>query len=100
MVNESRSYKVLRYVFLIGAVIFVIVPILPLIFMAFKTGSEYSSTSVLVPPQNWFNFYNFKYAIRVGNLGKALINTGIILAVSLSVQLLFTTMVSYVLHRF
>jgi multiple sugar transport system permease protein len=68
--------------------------------MAFKTGSEYSSTSVLVPPQNWFNFYNFKYAIRVGNLGKALINTGIILAVSLSVQLLFTTMVSYVLHRF
>jgi len=100
MIRESRLYRVLRYAFLIMACIFVIVPIIPLVFMAFKTGSEYSSTSVLVPPQNWLNFYNFKYALRVGNLGKALFNTAVILAVSLSIQLLLTTMVSYVLHRF
>lgn len=36
----------------------------------------------------------------MGNLGKALFNTAVILAISLSIQLLFTTMVSYVLHRF
>lgn len=100
MLNESKAYKILRYVFLVGAVIFVIVPIIPLIFMAFKTGTEYSSTSVLVPPKNWFNLYNFKYAIKVGNLGKALFNTGVILVISLTLQLLFTSMVSYVLHRF
>ena len=100
MIRESRLYRVLRYAFLIMACIFVIVPIIPLVFMAFKTGTEYSSTSVLVPPQNWLNFYNFKYALRVGNLGKALFNTAVILAVSLSIQLLLTTMVSYVLHRF
>ncbi|WP_338064569.1 carbohydrate ABC transporter permease [Thermoclostridium stercorarium] len=68
--------------------------------MAFKTGVEYSSTSVLTPPQNWFNFYNFGYAIRVGKLGRALFNTAVILVISLSVQLILTTMVSYVLHRF
>mgnify|MGYP000995246346 FL=1 len=100
MINESKLYRVLRYVFLTAACMFVIIPIIPLVFMAFKTGSEYSSTSVLVPPKNWLNFYNFKYAIRVGNLGKALFNTAVILAISLTLQLMFTTMVSYVLHRF
>ncbi len=100
MRKESRLYKILRYVFLIAACIFVIIPIIPLVFMAFKTGAEYSSTSVLAPPKNWLNLYNFKYAIKVGHLGKALLNTFIILGISLSIQVMFTTMVSYVLHRF
>jgi len=100
MINESRLYKILRYVFLSASCVFVIIPIIPLVFMAFKTGTEYSSTSVLTPPANWLNFYNFRYAIRVGNLGKALLNTAIILAISLTIQILFTSMVSYVLHRF
>jgi multiple sugar transport system permease protein len=68
--------------------------------MAFKTGAEYSSTSVLTPPANWVNIYNFNYAIKVGHLGKALLNTVIILGVSLFIQIMFTTMVSYILHRF
>ncbi|NLO38220.1 MAG: carbohydrate ABC transporter permease [Ruminiclostridium sp.] len=100
MNKETKSYKILRYVFLIAACIFVIIPMIPLIFMAFKTGTEYSSTSVLTPPQNWFNMYNFVYAIKVGKLGKALLNTAIILGISVSIQIVFTTMVSFVLHRF
>lgn len=100
MVKESKAYRILRYVFLILSSIFVFIPIIPLIYMAFKTGAEYSSTSVLVPPKNWLNFYNFRYAIRVGNLGKALLNTGLILAISLTIQITFTAMVSYVLSRF
>lgn len=100
MIPESKGFKVFRYLFLMLSVCFVIIPIIPLIFMAFKTGAEYASTSVLEAPANWFNSYNFKYAIKVGNLGKALINTAIILGVSLTIQIMFTTMVSYVLHRF
>lgn len=100
MINESRLYKILRIVFLAFSCVFVIIPVIPLVFMAFKTGAEYSSTSVLTPPANWLNFYNFRYAIRVGNLGKALLNTAIILGISLTIQIMFTTMVSYVLHRF
>ena len=68
MIHESKLYKVVRYVFLVLASIFVLVPLIPLIFMAFKTGAEYSSSSVLDPPANWFNFYNFKYALKVGKL--------------------------------
>ncbi len=100
MDRESKGYKAFRYVFLILSSAFVIIPMVPLIFMAFKTGAEYSATPVLTPPKNWLNFYNFAYAIRVGQLGPALINTAIILALSLGIQVIFTTMVSYVLHRF
>ncbi|MGN0667083.1 MAG: carbohydrate ABC transporter permease [Huintestinicola sp.] len=100
MIYESKVYKVVRYVFLILATIFVFVPLIPLIFMAFKTGTEYSSTSVMTPPANWFNMYNFKYAIEKGHLIKAFINTAIILVISLSIQVTLTAMVAYVLHRF
>ncbi len=100
MYNESRFYKVFRYVFLFASCAFVIIPLIPLVYMAFKTGAEYSSTPVLTPPANWLNFYNFEYAIRVGHLGRALLNTAIILTLSLGIQMIFTTMVSYVLHRF
>ncbi len=100
MIRESRFYRTLRYIFLITACAFVIIPMVPLVFMAFKTGSEYASTSVMTAPKNWFNLYNFKYAIRVGHLGIALVNTAIILTISLTLQIMFTTMVSYVLHRF
>lgn len=100
MIKESKLYKLLRYVFLLAACIFVIVPIIPLVFMAFKTGAEYSATSVMTAPANWLNFYNFEYAIRVGKLGRALIYTAIILTISLTLQIMFTTMVSYILHRF
>jgi raffinose/stachyose/melibiose transport system permease protein len=100
MVKESKLYKTLRYLFLFAAAVFVIIPVVPVVYMAFKTGAEYSATSVMTPPKNWLNFYNFAYAIRVGKLGRALINTAIILGISLTLQITFTTMVSYVLHRF
>ena len=100
MVKESLAYKIIRYVFLVIASLFVIIPLVPLIFMAFKTGAEYSSTSVLEPPASFLNAYNFTYAIKVGKLGKAFINTAIILVISLGLQVTFTSMVAYVLHRF
>ena len=100
MKKESKSFQIIRYIFLIFATLFVVVPIVPLIFMAFKTGVEYSSTGVLEAPKNWFNLYNFKYALKVGNLGSALFNTFKILSISLTLQVLFTSMVAYVLHRF
>lgn len=100
MANETTVYKIVRYVFLVLASIFVLIPLIPLIFMAFKTGAEYSSTSVLEAPKSFLNFYNFAYAIRVGNLGKAFLNTAIILTISLALQVTGTAMVAYVLSRF
>lgn len=100
MLGESKSYKVFRYIFLIASCAFVIIPMIPLVFMAFKTGAEYSATSVMQPPKNWLNMYNFRYAIKVGQLGKALIYTAVVLVISLGIQIILTAMVSYVMNRF
>ncbi|MEN8904833.1 MAG: carbohydrate ABC transporter permease [Clostridiales bacterium] len=100
MTHESIIYKIFRYIFLLFAVLFVIIPLIPLIFMAFKTGAEYADTSVLEAPKSFLNFYNFEYALRVGGLIKSLFYTFIILTISLTIQIVFTCMVSYVLHRF
>ncbi|MBQ5330016.1 MAG: carbohydrate ABC transporter permease [Oscillospiraceae bacterium] len=100
MIYESTLYKIVRYVFLVLASVFVLVPLVPLVFMAFKSGREMQETSVLTPPSNWLNFYNFGYAIEKGHLIKAFIITAIILVISLTIQILLTCMVSYVLHRF
>lgn len=100
MKQESKAFVIVRYIFLLFSALFVIVPIVPLVFMAFKTGAEYSATGVLQAPENWLNFYNFKYAIKVGELGSALWNSFKVLAISLSIQILLTSMVAYVLHRF
>lgn len=100
MARESKAFKIVRFIFLVASCFFVIIPMISLVFMAFKTGAEYSSTGVLEAPKNWLNFYNFAYAIRVGKLGIVLLNTVVILVISLTIQILFTTMVAYVLHRF
>jgi raffinose/stachyose/melibiose transport system permease protein len=100
MISEGKLFKFFKYIFLFFGCFFVVIPLIPLIFMAFKTGAEYSTTSVLEAPKSFLNFYNFEYAIRVGNLGKALMYTIIIIAISMLIQILFTCMVSYVLHRF
>lgn len=100
MAKESKGFQAFRYIFLILSSVFVIIPLIPLVYMAFKTGREYSETNVLTPPKNWLNTYNFAYAIRVGNLGKALLTTALILVISLTLQILFTSMAAYVLHRF
>lgn len=100
MIKETKSFKLVRTIFLIVASLFVIIPLIPLVFMAFKTGVEYASTGVFEIPNSFTNFYNFKFAIEVGKLGEALVNTAIILTISLTIQVLFTTMVAYVFHRF
>ncbi|MDR0636461.1 MAG: carbohydrate ABC transporter permease [Treponema sp.] len=100
MLSESKLYQTLRYILLVLAVAFVIVPLIPLLFMAFKTGVEFRETSVFKAPENWLNLYNFAYAIRVGNLFSALFTTLAILAVSLFFGVNFCCMVSFVLQRF
>jgi multiple sugar transport system permease protein len=100
MLSESKLYQTLRYILLVLAAAFVIVPLIPVIFMAFKTGVEFRETSVFKAPENWLNLYNFAYAVRVGRLFSALFTTLAVLAVSLFFGVNFCCMVSFVLQRF
>ena len=54
-------------------------PIVSCIFTAFKTEEEYASTNVITLPKNFLNFDNFIIAWNKANMGKAFLNSFIIL---------------------
>lgn len=100
MKRESTVYKIVRTCFVLFSIAFVIVPMIPVVFMAFKTGREFKMTSYFALPESFFNFYNFIYAIKVGGLGKGLIITLIILIITLIIVLILTGMAAYAISRF
>jgi raffinose/stachyose/melibiose transport system permease protein len=89
-----------KYAILLFTCFMIIVPILVILFGSLKTQSEYLTTSVLTPPTNWFNFENFKIAFMQGKIYIGLMNTSILLIVSLIFSTLFGAMVAYALQRF
>ncbi|MFA9377947.1 MAG: carbohydrate ABC transporter permease [Lachnotalea sp.] len=100
MKRESTIYKIIRATIIIFSIGFVLVPMIPVIFMAFKTGRELKTTGYFTPPNSFLNFYNFVYAMRVGELGQGLITTFIILFITLAFVLMFSGMAAYALGRF
>ncbi len=69
-------------------------------FASFKTGKEYTSTSPMTPPENWFNFQNYTRAFVEGNMLTGFMNTTFILIVSIVGATLLGSMIAFVLHRF
>ena len=91
--------NIIKYLFLILAVLVVLVPLVTVLFAAFKTNTELYSTSVIATPDNWFNFENFKTAWTQGNMATGFKNTLIITGLSLVATILSGTMTAYVLER-
>ena len=85
---------------LIVASLVVFVPLLVVLFAAFKTRGEYATTGPLTPPGDWFNLANFVTAWTRGNMLRGFANTAFILAVSLVGTILVGTMTAYAIDRF
>lgn len=98
--NETLAYKILRYILLVISSLIVIIPVLTVIFMSFKNANELRTSGYLQLPESFTNFYNYEYALRVGELGKSFLTTMVIMLISLTVILTLTSMVAFVLHRF
>lgn len=98
--RESKLYRTMRYVILVLMCAFVVIPIVPVIFTALKTGAEMRETNFLTPPTNWFNFHNFRSAMEMGRLIPAFGNTMFIVAISLLISCTLACMVGYVLQRY
>lgn len=88
------------YLVLIVITLIVFIPMIGVLFSAFKTGEEYYTTSKLSLPASFFNFDNFVEVIKNGKVIQGFINTIIIMAVSLFGATAFSTMVAYVISRF
>ena len=104
MTAVQKIYKyVLVFLKYLSLVFFSIVAVLPLVSVlitAFKTDTDYQQTNVMTLPESWLNFSNFTQAFVKANMGRAFVNSTIILICTLAASVLIGTQLAYVLNRF
>ncbi|MBR3518208.1 MAG: carbohydrate ABC transporter permease [Lachnospiraceae bacterium] len=91
--------NVLKYISLVFFAFVAILPLVSVLITALKDDEEYATTNVMALPQH-LNFANFAKAFTTANMGRAFINSTIILIVVLLVSTLIGTQLAYVLNRF
>lgn len=91
---------VLKYLSLVFFSFVAVLPVVSCVITAFKTKDEYQHTNVMVPPQSWLNFDNFVQAFQKANMGRAFLNSVIIMVCVLAASVLIGTQLAYVLNRF
>ena len=90
----------LKYFVLIFFSLCAVVPLISCITTAFKTTDEYKATSVMQLPESFLNFSNFVKAFTTANMGRAFINSVIVMICVLLVSVVIGTQLAYVLNRF
>ena len=88
-----------KYGLLVIMSLIIILPILVIFFGAFKTGTEFNSTGAFDLPKVW-QFKNFLTVWEKGDMGRAFLNTIIMIGLTCAGSIMTGTMASYVLHRF
>jgi len=76
-----------------------LLPLVSVLITALKNNEEYASTNVMSLPSK-INFANFADAFTTANMGRAFINSTIILVFVLLISTLLGTQIAYVLNRF
>ncbi len=91
---------ILKYFSLLFFSFVAVLPVVSCVSTAFKSDAEYQSTNVMTMPESWTNFSNFTQAFQKANMGRAFINSLIVLVCVLVVSVLIGTQLAYVLNRF
>ena len=66
----------------------------------YGTEIEYQNTNVMTLPESWLNFDNFIQAFNKANMGRAFINSFIVLVFVVFGSVMVGSMLAYVLNRF
>ena len=77
-----------------------LLPVVSCVITAFKTDLEYQDTNVMTPPESWLNFQNFIDAFERADMGRAFINSTIVVVVVVAGSVMIGSMLAYVLNRF
>lgn len=93
-------WLIIEYTTLIFFSICAILPVVSCVITAFKTEVEYQQTNVMTFPKNWLNFSNFIKAFTTANMGRAFINSLIVMLCVLMVSVIIGTQLAYALNRF
>lgn len=98
IVNGIVSF--FKYLSLVFFSFMAILPVVSCVITAFKTEEEYNTTNVMTLPKSFLNFSNFVDSFQQANMGRAFINSTIILICVLLISTLLGTQLAYVLSRF
>ncbi|SET88185.1 carbohydrate ABC transporter permease [Paenibacillus sp. NFR01] len=90
----------LKYITLLFGVFVVLFPPYIVVINAFKSADEFNTTGSMALPRSFMNFDNFRVVFERGDLLTGFGNVLLIIVVSLTLNILFGTMVAYVLGRF
>ncbi len=96
----SIIWIIVEYASLIFFGLCAVVPLVSCVITAFKTTDEYNSTSVMTLPKSWLNFDNFIKAFQEADMGRAFLNSVIVMVCVLLVSVVIGTQLAYVLDRF
>ena len=80
--------------------VIIILPLVMVFFMSFKTNTEVGYSGIFSPPQSFLNLDNYLTFISRSKIFQAYKNTFILIFCSVPVSLLLAAMASYVLDRF
>lgn len=97
---EKVVFTVLKYIVLVFFSFVAVLPLVSCVINAFKTDEEYATTSVMTLPHSFLNFQNFIDAFTRANMGRAFLNSTIILICVLFISTFIGTQIAYVLDRF
>ena len=93
-------WGVLKYFVLIFFSLCAVIPLITCVITSFKTQEEYQTTSVMQLPHSFLNFSNYVKAFTTANMGRAFINSVIVMVCVLIVSVIIGTQLAYVLDRF
>lgn len=97
---KKKIYKILQYIILTFFSVVTILPVISCVITAFKTEEEYNSTNVMTLPKSFLNFDNFITAFKAADMGRAFMNSVIVMVCVLIVSVIIGTQLAYVLDRF
>lgn len=96
----SIIWGFLKYVILTFFSLVAVIPIVTCVITAFKTKVEYQETNVMTLPKSFLNFDNFIKAFTTADMGRAFVNSVIVMVCVLIVSVIIGTQLAYVLDRF
>ena len=89
-----------KYLSLIFFGFVAVIPIISCVITAFKKEEEYKTTNVMTLPHSFLNFDNFIEAFQRANMGRAFINSVVVMICVLIGAVIIGTQLAYVLNRF
>lgn len=93
-------WLIVEYASLIFFGICAVLPIVSCVITAFKTNEEYANTNVMTLPQSWLNLDNFIKAFQTADMGRAFLNSLLVMVIVLFVSVIVGTQMAFVLNRF